>query len=72
MDPEKVSGRPPVDVEVGQVGLGVLGGADEVHVCPSSVITLIFLIISLWVSSALCTRETPTKICILQRNILRK
>ena len=59
MDPEKVRGRPLVDVEVGQVGLAVLGGADEVHGCPSSVpavTALIFLIISLWVSSALCTR----------------
>ena len=34
MDVEKVSEGPPVDVEVGQVGLAVLGGADKVHGCP--------------------------------------
>ena len=34
VDPEKVCGRPAVDVEVGQVGLAVLGGADKVHGCP--------------------------------------
>ena len=33
MDVEKVSEGPPVDVEVGQVGLAVLGGADELHGC---------------------------------------
>ena len=31
MDVEKVSEGPPVDVEVGQVGLAVLGRSHEVH-----------------------------------------